>query len=117
MPSQGILGEIPADELRKGISVSTILRLEQLFSVSHEAMVYRLRALSVISESDIERLFGLTISDVARANGYDLSLYQKGNENVTLGDFGSNARKLYEMEKISEGHYLELLNQITDEKQ
>lgn len=117
MPSQGILGEIPADELRKGISVSTILRLEQLFSVSHEAMVYRLRSLSIISESDIERLLGLSISDVARANGYDLSLYQKGNENVTLGDFGSNARKLYEMEKISEGHYLELLNQITDGKQ
>ena len=61
MPSQGILGEIPADELRKGISVSTILRLEQLFSVSHEAMVYRLRSLSIISESDIERLLGLSM--------------------------------------------------------
>ena len=67
--------------------------------------------------SSIPAVAYLTISDEARANGYDLSLYQKGNENVTLGDFGSNARKLYEMEKISEGHYLELLNQITDEKQ
>ena len=114
MPSQGVLGEIPAGELRSGITISTLLRLEQLFSVSHEAMIYRLRALSVIGEAHVERFLALPISEVAIANGYDLSLYQKGNENVTLGDFGSNARKLYEMEKISEGHYLELLNQIAD---
>lgn len=114
MPAQGIKGEIPLNEMRNGLTVGTILRLEQLFSVSHEAMVYRLRSLSLINEFDIERFLGFTISEMARNNGYDLSLYNKGNENVTLGDFGSNARRLYELEKISEGHYLELLNQITD---
>lgn len=113
MPAQGILGEVPQTELKTSISVATLLRLEQLFAVSHEAMVYRLRSLSLIAESDVAKLLNLAIIDVARANGYDVSLYKSGNENVTLGDFGSNARKLFEQEKISEGHYFELLNQIS----
>ena len=40
----------------------------------------------------------------------DLSLYQPGNEGVVIGDFGEKARLLFEQERISEGHYVELLN-------
>ena len=117
MPSQGIINEIPAKEIREGISIATILRLEQLFSVSHEAMVYRLKSLSLINESKVESLLALSISEVARDHGYNLDLYQGGNENTTIGNFGSNARRLYESEKISESHYLELLSLISDDKQ
>lgn len=112
MPERGIVGEIPIEEMRNGLSVGTLLRLEQLFSVSHEAMIYRLCALCIIDKKEADTFKTFVISDVARANGYDLSLYKKGNENVTLGNFGSNARKLYDLGKISEGHYMELLNQI-----
>jgi hypothetical protein len=41
-------------------------------------------------------------------------LYEKGNEGVVIGDFGEKARRLFELEKISEGHYVELLNMIRD---
>ena len=114
MPSQGIFNEIPTEELRSGVSIYTILRLEQLFSVSHEAMVYRLKDLRLIQGDRARELLNLSIRDVAKGNGYDLSLYKSGNENLTLGDFGSNARRLYEKGKISEGHYLELLNLISN---
>ncbi len=33
-----------------------------------------------------------------------------GNEGVVIGDFGEKARLLFEQERISEGHYVELLN-------
>ena len=36
---------------------------------------------------------------------------------LVIGDFGEKARLLYESEKISEGHYIELLNMITDGRQ
>lgn len=113
MPQSGIVSEIPVNEMRTGLSVATLLRLEQLFSVSNEAMIYRLRALHIIDEREADYFKGFVITDIAKENGYDLSLYKRGNENVTLGDFGSNARKLYEQGKISEGHYMELLNQIS----
>lgn len=113
MPKFGIIGEISKDEMRTGLSFGTLLRLEQLFSVSNEAMIYRLLTLRIINEREADYFKGFVISDIARENGYDLSLYKKGNENVTLGDFGTNARKLYEQGKISEGHYMELLNQIS----
>ena len=37
---------------------------------------------------------------------------KKGNENMVIGDFGEKARRLFEENKISEGHYVELLNMI-----
>jgi hypothetical protein len=48
----------------------------------------------------------------AREYGYDVSLYNLGNEGLVIGDFGEKARKLFDAEKISEGHYLELLHKI-----
>jgi hypothetical protein len=39
-------------------------------------------------------------------------LYKDGNHKLVIGDFGTYARKLYDEEKISEGHYMELLNII-----
>ena len=54
--------------------------------------------------------------DSAVAYGYDKSLYVGGNEGVVIGDFGEKARRLYEDGKISEGHYLELLNLWNDDK-
>ena len=52
----------------------------------------------------------MEIQQIATEYGYDLSLYQPGNEGVVIGDFGEKARLLFEQERISEGHYVELLN-------
>ena len=52
------------------------------------------------------------VKKTAREYGYDTSLYEPGNENLVIGDFGEKARRLFDMEKISEGHYMELLHKI-----
>ena len=109
MPQEGILKSISDEELKlQSLKLSTILKLEQLFSVSHEAMVNRLRALKLISEEQRQELLDISITEAAKAYGFDLSLYQKGNENLLLGDYGEKLRELYDRQIISEGHYREL---------
>ena len=109
MPQEGVINLIPDEELRsQKLKVGTVLRLEQFFSVSHEAMVNRLRTLKLISESQRKELLDMTITDVASVYGFDLSLYRKGNENLLLGDYGEKLRELYNRQIISEGHYWEL---------
>lgn len=116
MPRQGLLAEIPNEEIaEQHLSMATILRLEQLFSVSHEAMVNRLKHLGLITDRQREQLLAVAIVSEARAYGFDLSLYEPGNENLLIGDFGQKAKALYDAERISEGHYLELLNLIYHE--
>jgi hypothetical protein len=46
------------------------------------------------------------------AYGYDKSLYQKGNENLVIGEYGGKAKKKFEHEIISEAHYISLMNDI-----
>ena len=113
MPKGGIINLIPDDELKaKKLKMGTILRLEQIFSVSHEAMSYRLKALGLITESQLQDLLNVSIIEEAKAYGYDRSLYETGNENLLLGDYGEKLRELYERGKISEGHYMELYKLI-----
>ena len=89
-----------------------MLRMEQLFGVSHQSLCYRLRHLNLISEDELQKHLSESkdIQEIAADYGYDLSLYKSGNEGVAIGDFGEKARLLFEQERISEGHYVELLN-------
>lgn len=113
MPVEGIYKNIPTEELReKQISLATIIRLEQYFSVSRLALLVRLDKLKLLKKGQFEVLKSVSPMQSAREHGYDLSLYKKGNEDMFIGDFGTIARRLFDDEKISEGHYVELLNQI-----
>jgi len=113
MPKDGLLQNISASELSsKEVDVDTLLRLEQLFGISHRTLVVRLKELHVITPSYAETMQGLTITHESLSRGYDLALYRKGNEGLVIGDFGSKARRLFDEDRISEGHYLELLNLI-----
>ena len=115
LPREGVLSSIPADEIMtRDISMATLLRLEQLYGVSHQSLCYCLRHMRLITEEELQVHLkeSMQIQDIATEYGYDISLYQEGNENVTIGDFGEKARKLYDMERISEGHYVELLNML-----
>ena len=115
MPRAGILKLIPNEELSaSNISMSTILKIEQYFGVSRQSLVYRLNSLKLISKTYCETILELSPSETARLYGYDTSLYEKGNENLIIGDFGDKARRLYERGIISEGHYMELLNMISN---
>lgn len=112
MPYGAILQMIPADELKGKVSLATVIRLEHYFSVSRTAIINRLCDTGFINRKERDLLNSYPALKTAREYGYDISLYLPGNENLVIGDFGEKARKLYDEEKISEGHYRELLNKI-----
>lgn len=112
MPKDGIINLIPECELDKDrITLETILKIEHYFSCSRNALLVRLKELNLISQNSIERL-KIEIIKSAKKYGYDASLYRSGNEGVIVGDFGTLAKQLFDKEKISEGHYLDLMNSI-----
>jgi hypothetical protein len=113
MPADGVRQLIPDDELKSGkVSMASVLRIEHYFSVSHKAVLNRLSDLNLISRTDRDNYMQIPVMRTAREYGYDVSLYNPGNEGLVIGDFGEKARKLFDTEKISEGHYLELLHKI-----
>lgn len=113
MPKEGLLQNISDNEITsREFEIDTLLRLEHIYGTSHQTLVFRLKELRLISTACAERMMKLNITTESSLRGYDLDIYQKGNENLVIGDFGSKARKLFEEERISEGHYLELLNLI-----
>lgn len=112
MPYDAILQMIPADELKGKISLATVVRLEHYFSVSHQAIVNRLFDTKFITRQERDVFLSYPAMRTAQEYGYDTSLYLSGNENLVIGNFGEKARRLYDEEKISEGHYRELLNKI-----
>lgn len=113
MPTDGIMQIVPEEELLQGrVSLASVMRLEHYFSVSHLAVVNRLYNLRLISKDEREKFLSLPVKRTAREYGYDTSLYEPGNANLVIGNYGEKARRLFEEDKISEGHYLELLHKI-----
>lgn len=114
MPRNGIMALISIDEVhKKRVELPTILRLEQMFGVSRMALLLRLKDIGFLREEDIAT-FSQGVKESAKAYGYDLSLYETGNEGLFIGDFGEKARTLFEQGSISEGHYNELINMISN---
>lgn len=113
MPETGIHELIPDEELnKKKISLQTVIKLEQYFSVSHSSMLVRLKMLGLIDAKIYDHLKTLKATETAQKFGYDTSLYRQGNHNVIIGNYGEKAKMLFDIEKISEGHYIELMQQI-----
>lgn len=118
MPKEGLAANIPANELAsRNISVDTALRLEQLYGVSHSTLVVRLKELKFASEQNANALMAVSIRSEAQRRGIDRTLYYSGNESLVISDYGMKARKLYDEERISEGHYLELMRKIGYEEE
>lgn len=113
LPADGVRQLIPDSELLAGtVSLASVLRIGQYFSVSFSATLNRLFDLGLIDRNTRDTLRTCPVKRTARSFGYDISLYEQGNENVIIGNFGEKARKLFDENKISEGHYLELLHKI-----
>lgn len=117
MPKASLLKIVSDEEIgNHDVNMATILRLEQLFGTSRSTLLFRLREINLITQKRLEDLKAVSVKDSAREYGYDLSLYEPGNEGLVIGDFGEKARTLFEKGIISEGHYEELLNMITDDR-
>ena len=111
LPSVGLLSMLPEDyPANKKIDALTLVKMEQRFGVSHQALVYRLRRLGVIKEEELSSFLEVPFRDIAKKRGMDTSIYDKGNEGVVIGDYYSLATDLFEKGLISEGHYIELTN-------
>lgn len=115
LPRVGLLALLPESysETRK-LDIATIVKMEQKFQVSRQALLYRLRRLSVINEEQLQTLLSAPIRDVAMRRGYDTSVYEKGNDGLVIGDYQSLATDIFEKGLISEGHYNELLNALAN---
>jgi Zn-dependent peptidase ImmA (M78 family) len=112
LPREGLLKFIPDDELKKdSITLGTILGLEQYYSCSHKAMLIRLEHLHLIGKSQKER-FEVDIKSAAKQYGYNISLYEAGNDEFVIGDYGVKAKKLFDENLISKAHYLELMKDL-----
>jgi Zn-dependent peptidase ImmA (M78 family) len=113
MPEDGIYELIPNNELRSKnkVSLETILKIEQYFSCSRLALLYRLHDLNLISNEQVQD-YKFNVIQSAIQYGYSDNLYKAGNQNEIIGDYGQIAKKLFEIEKISESHYLELMDDI-----
>lgn len=117
MPKEGILQFISIDEsITKNVTLANVIKLEQYFSVSRQSLLFRLKAIGLLTEASLKSLLLVPVVESAKQYGYDIALYNKGNENLVIGDFGEKARTLYDSGKISEGHYLEMLNLIWNVK-
>lgn len=109
MPSAGIESLIPDEEFgRDKITLKTLLKIEQYFSCSRTVLLFRLQDLQLLSAQAVEH-FKQHVQRNAVQHGYAIDLYQPGNENQVIGDYGTLARELYDRELISESHYYSLL--------
>lgn len=110
IPRDGVLMQIEDwDELDKNqIKLATILKLEQFFSCSRSALLIRLEEIGLV-----DRAYGSQFKDNVKRSaslfGYTTELYEPGNANQTIGDYGTLARQLFDTEQISESHYTQLL--------
>ena len=118
MPEKGLIQQLPGEEYRSGkISMATLLRTERVFGVSHDALLIRLLKLHIINDATYQQFKSVTITSEAARYGYDTSLYRPGNNGLYIGTLGEMAKKEFDRGKISEGHYLEILNMLQNERQ
>lgn len=112
LPTAGIRKLIPDHELPKNqISLRTILSIENYFSSSRSALLYRLKDLGYIDAAHYDQ-FKINVKQGALSYGYPTSLYEKGNEGLVIGDYGIVAKDLFDKGTISESHYYTLLEDI-----
>ena len=113
LPRVGLLSMLPDDfRAMKQLDLATVVKMEQKFQVSRQALLYRLKRLAIISEEQLQTLLSAPTREAALRRGYDTSVYEKGNEGLVIGDYSALATDLFETGRISEGHYNELINPL-----
>lgn len=111
LPRVGLLAMLPEDfPTSKKLDLATVVKMEQKFQVSRQALLYRLKRLGIISEDVLQSFLLAPTRDAAQRRGYDVALNENGNEGLIIGDYSSLATDLFEKGRISEGHYNELVN-------
>lgn len=112
LPFDGIASMIPDGEFGKdAIRLGTLLKIEQTFRSSRAALLKQLSKMGLASKAYIEK-FSIGVRNGAMQYGYSTELYEVSDETKVLGVYGNLANRLFDEDKISEGHYRELLMAI-----
>lgn len=114
LPQLGVYELIPDDEKRakNKITKETIFKIQQYYSVSVNAVIFRLVELDLVDKTYFDIFNQLGKKQLARILGYDVRLYEQGNLDRVIGNYGTIANALFEKSLISESFYFELLNTI-----
>jgi transcriptional regulator with XRE-family HTH domain len=106
---EGLIEIIPEAELSKNkITIPSIVKIEQYYRCSRQALLIRLKGLNLIDKKYMEKL-GIDVINQVKILGYDTSLYQPGNNNRVIGSYALYAKKLYDNDIISESNFIDLL--------
>ena len=112
LPEDGLIEMIPIEEQKKNnLNISTLIKIEQYYTCSRRALVNRLIFLKILTDNKREELCE-NVNKSAKLHGYPDILYKEGNDEQVWGNYGSIAKYLFDKEKISEGHYASLMQDI-----
>ncbi|MEL7568220.1 MAG: ImmA/IrrE family metallo-endopeptidase [Dehalobacterium sp.] len=96
---------------KRNLTIKDVIKLEQYFGVSRQAMLFRLQEEGELSQSDAAGMQKDVILTAAKL-GYDISLYKPTPETENKGTYGhyiKQAENLLQSDVISTGKYEELL--------
>lgn len=111
LPEMGVISLIPKEERSGKLSDQTIFKIQQVYSSSVSATIYRLVELGFADSSYFD-LYKSGSTEKMRNLGFDTRLMYPGNQELTLGDYAVKAGTLFQQGKISESMYLSYLNAI-----
>lgn len=114
MPEKGIQEILlKQNYIGKNIELDHVIKLEQYFQVSRQAMVFRLLNLDFISKKDdLDTKYFRNVKESAKKRGYDTSLYEPTSPRIVSSDYFEKAQYLYNQEKIGMTDYAQLLKDI-----
>jgi hypothetical protein len=102
MGSDGLFDNLFDDDIKNCIVKHTLLgqtnieRAADCIAVYAEFVSYKKDYVSPFTKSAIE-------------HGFDISLYEKGNSNIVIGDYGTTAKDLYDKESWLKRHAILLI--------
>ena len=94
------------------LSLDDIIKLEQFFRVSHQAMVIRLKESTFMNRAKVEEYLVCSVRNEAEKMGFSSELYRPlpvDKQYKTYGHYINQADQLLQKELISIGKYEELL--------
>ena len=95
-------------------TIEQIIRLEQFYGISHQALLWRLNMDNLISKDTLQKLSLPHISQIAQAYGYSAKLYfpiEKKSIKKTFGAYIRDAKLIFDNGLITQGKYEEFLLQ------
>lgn len=113
LPSEGM--NLYVDTLKsldRQAVLRTILVIENRYRISRELLLQRITQDHLCSDEILEWVKSVDAIESAEKMGYSRKLYLSSNKDVLISDYRQLANNLFDNNKISEGHYTELINLI-----